>query len=287
MAQQIISGLEAGTWYSLMALAIVLVLRTTGVFNFAIAEMGLISAFVLYSLTADAHIGYPIAVVLTLVFAFAFGVVIERVFIRPIFTKPLLATEAMTIGLYIGLNSLVVPIWGPIVHIIQTGWSERTIVVATETISLDQVVTFAVAMFLLGFLLVFFRTDWGIRMRAVAEDRITPRLLGVSSGRTFSLAWGLSSVLACVAVVLQTQATLLASDSAQNLLIEGFVAAALGGFASLPGAVLGGLLIGVLENLAGAYISTGFKSAVALVIVVAVLTLRREGIVARQSLRDV
>ena len=136
-------------------------------------------------------------------------------------------------------------------------------------------------------LTTFFRTPWGVQMQAVAEDRVTPRLLGVSINRVFTVSWGLAGMVATLSMILLTESTVLTDQSASNIIIKGFVAATIGGFSSVAGAFIGGLALGVMENLAGAYISTGSASAVALVAIVVLLMFRPEGLFGRARPREV
>ena len=124
-------------------------------------------------------------------------------------------------------------------------------------------------------------------MRAVAEDRVTPRLLGVRLPRVFRITWALAGAIATVAVLLAAQASVLNDQTGQTLILTGFVAATLGGFSSIVGAFVGGLVLGVVENLAGAYISTSAASAVSLLVVVLVLMIRPEGIFGQARVREV
>lgn len=285
MSQVIIGGLQVGSTYALMALALVLVLKATDVPNFAMAEMGLLPAFLVWVLV-DQHVNYYLAILAGLAAGAVLGMVIERFFIRPIIRTSHFAIVFMTIGLWFVLNSIVALKWDSDPRTIQapaTGiWKIGGTVVAQQA-----VVAVVVGFVIMIALTLFFRSRAGVQMRAVAEDRVTPRLLGVRLPRVFRITWALAGAIAAVAVVLAAQASVLNDQTGQTLILTGFVAATLGGFSSIVGAFVGGLALGVIENLAGAYISTSAASAVSLLVVVLVLMIRPEGIFGQSRVREV
>lgn len=286
MTQVIISGLQVGSAYALMALALVLVLKATDVPNFAMAEMGLLPTFIIYVLVVEQHINYYLAVLLGLIFSALIGMVIERFFIRPIISTSHFAIVFMTIGLYFVLNSISARVWDSNPRNIPAPLSGIWKVSGT-VISQQAVLSVAVGLVIMIAMSVFFRSRAGVQMRAVAEDRVTPRLLGVRLPRVFQIAWALAGVITAVAVLLDAQGTVLTDQTGQTLILTGFVAATLGGFDSIVGAFVGGLALGVIENLAGAYISTSAASAVSLLVVVLVLMVRPKGIFGQARLREV
>ena len=286
MGQVVISGLQVGSSYALMALALVLVLKATDVPNFAMAEMGLLPAFIVWVCLEQLHLNYWLALSIGLACGLALGVIVERLFIRPIIRHSHFAAVFMTIGLYFALNSLVALIWDSEPRVIAAPFSGTfTIggVVVSQQAIVSVVVGFAIMLALHG----FFRTQAGIEMRAVAEDRVTPRLLGVRLPRVFRIAWGMAGVISTIAVVLTAQGNVLNDQTGQTLILTGFVAATLGGFSSIVGAFVGGLSLGVLENVAGTYISTASASAVALLVVVVVLMLRPQGLFGEMRVREI
>lgn len=286
MIQLIVSGLAAGSSYALMALALVLVLKATDVPNFAQAEIGLVGAFVLWTLMSQAGVPYWAALPVALLGAAALAIALERVLIRPILAESHFATVLMTIGLFVALNSVTSLIWGSQPRRIDSpfGGSFR---IAGNTVTVEQIVAIAAGALITFGLTRFFRTTWGVQMQAVAEDRVTPRLLGVSVNRVFTLSWGLAGAISALALVLLTESTVLSDQSASGLIIKGFVAATIGGFSSVTGAFVGGLALGVLENLAGGFISTASESAVALLVIVLLLMARPEGLFGRNRPREV
>lgn len=286
MVQLIISGLAAGSSYALIALALVLVLKSTDVPNFAQAEIGLVGAFVAWTLMADLKLSYWLAVPLGVAASVVLGLVVERVMIRPILAESHFATVLMTIGLFMAINSVTSLVWGSEPRPLDSPFS-GSLELAGQTITVDQLISILVGLAIAVALTRFFRTPWGVRMSAVAEDRVTPRLLGVRISRVYSLSWGLAAAISALALILLTQSTVLSDQSASGLIIKGFVAATVGGFSSVTGAFVGGLMLGVLENLAGGLISTATESAVALIVIVAILMIRPEGLFGRVRPREV
>lgn len=286
MLQQLIGGLAAGSSYALIALAIVIIMKSTDVPNFAMAEMGLVVAYVAWGFT---QVGLPflVAVGISLVVAAAFGALVEYVALRPLSGASHFPTLLMTIGLTFAFGALI-HLWGGSAPVnFSSPWASVTYTVGGQVVALSAIVTIATGIVVALLLSAFFRTTWGVQMRAIAENRSVSRLLGVSAGRISALAWAMGTVMASIALILATSSSVLSPSIAQALILKGFVAAVLGGFTSMVGAFLGGLLIGVLENLAGAYISTSSKSAIALVVVFAVLLWKPEGMFSAARAREV
>lgn len=286
MLQQLVGGLEAGSSYALIALAIVVIMKSTDVPNFAMAEMGLVVAYVAWFLT-DLGLPFLAAAAIALVVAAPFGLLIEYVALRPLSGASHFPTLLMTIGLTFALGAGIHLFGGSTPRNFAAPWSRITFRLGDQTISLKALVTIAAGIVVALMLSWFFRTRWGVQMRAIAEDRSVARLIGISAGRVSGLAWALGTVMAGIALILTTSSSVLSPSISIPLVLKGFVAAVLGGFTSMTGAFLGGLLIGVLENLSGAYISTSSKSAIALLVVFVVLLLKPRGIFAAARPREV
>jgi branched-chain amino acid transport system permease protein len=286
VGQQIISGLQEGSWYSLMALAIVLVLKATDVPNFAMAEMGLVPAFCVWALIDGPGLSWWLAVPAGIVAGMVLAVLVERAAIRPILAESHFATILMTIAVFVVLNSMLQLVWGSAPRRIESPFA-GSFTVAGQVVAYEQLLSIAVGLAVAGGLLAFFRTPLGVQMESIAEDRVTPRLLGVSVTSVFRTSWALAGAIATVALLLQGQASVLTDQNGSGLVIQGFVAATLGGFSSITGAFVGGLALGVGENLAGAYISTSSESAIALLAIVLVLSIKPQGLFGRHQVREV
>jgi branched-chain amino acid transport system permease protein len=285
MVQQVIAGLQSGSVYAMLALSVVLILKATDVPNFAVADMGLLPVFVIWQLE-DSGWSYWLAVPVGIACGAALGLLIERLLIRPILAESHFATVLMTIGASVLIGSTIQLRFGSEPRRLDAPFSGN-FVIAGNFVTYDQLLTIGLGLVFMVGLLVFFRTAWGIRMQAVAEDRVTPRLLGVRLGRVFSVAWGLAAAISTVALLLQTQSSVLTDAAAGPLVLKAFVAATMGGFGSITGAFLGGLALGVIENLSGFYISTGSRAAVAMIFVVVILMAKPEGLFSRPRPREV
>ncbi|MFC4948889.1 branched-chain amino acid ABC transporter permease [Pseudonocardia sp. GCM10023141] len=286
MGQVIVSGLQLGSSYALMALALVLVLKATAVPNFAMAEMGLLPAFLVWVAVGPLHWNLYVAVGCGLAVAFVLGIVVERGFIRPIVRHSHLSATFMTIGLFFLVNSIVALVWGSDPRPLEAPVT-GSFALGGTVVPYEAIVTIVVAAAIMIGLEIFFRSPAGVQMRAIAEDRVTPRLLGVKLPRMFRIAWGMATVVSTIAVVLTAQSTVLNDQTSQTLILTGFVAATLGGFSSVGGAFVGGLALGVVENLVGNYVSTASASAVSLLVVVAVLMIKPEGLFGRGGVREI
>ncbi|MFI6451842.1 branched-chain amino acid ABC transporter permease [Streptosporangium amethystogenes] len=286
MLQTVLSGLESGSWFALLGLAIVVVMKAADVPNFAMAEIGLVATYVGTALNALGGSFWP-AVVVTLLVGTLLAIVIDLALMRKLAKYGHFPLLLMTIGLSLALNALIGLIWGHEPRSFTAPWSGKYVEIAGLVVSWAQVVTIVVgALGAIG-ITAFFRSSMGAQMRAVAENRATARLVGVNAGRLSAIAWGLGGLIATTAVMLQAQSTLVSTHSAASLILYGFVAATMGGFVSLFGTFVGGLALGIIQQLVGTYISTSAQFAVALLAVFLVLMLRPDGFTKGLRLRDV
>lgn len=286
MLQAILSGLEAGSWFSLLGLAIVVVMKAADVPNFAMAEIGLFATYIGTTL-AGFGVSFWLAALATLAAGVVAAVVIDIVLMRRLSGHGHFPLLLMTIGLSLALNALIGRIWGQQARRFDAPWSGSFITIGGVHIAWAQIVTIALGAVAAVAITMFFRSSIGAQMRAVAEDRATARLVGVRVGRISAVAWGIGGAIAAVAVMLQAQSTLVSTHSASSLIVYGFVAATMGGFVSLIGTFFGGLALGVIQSLAGLYISTSIEFVVALLAVVLVLLARPSGFTMGLRLRDV
>jgi branched-chain amino acid transport system permease protein len=276
--QFVAGGLAAGSLYALAALGLTLIYKTTGVVNFAHGEMAMVSTFFAYLALTLYHVPYVVAFVGALVFAGAFGMLIERSLMRRVQGATVLTQIMVTLGLFLVLNGLmstrffeVLPFPEPL------GGTPFNL--GGVRISPDSVLIFALAGALMLGLYLFFRyTLLGIALRATAQNLSVARLMGVRVGRVYATTWAVAAVLGAVAGMLIAPTTGLYPSFMGDVAIKAFAGAILGGLGSLPGAVLGSLLLGVLENLIAGYVSTELKAAFAFSIILLVLIVRPEGI---------
>jgi branched-chain amino acid transport system permease protein len=290
-AQQVVSGLSSGAIYASVALAIVLIYRSTGVVNFAQGEMATFTTFIAWTFV-DHGLGYWGAFALTLAIAFAGGVALERIVIRPVENGPVVTVVILTIGLFILLGGLMNWIWKAEVRSFPPGrpFPSRTIEVGGVAISIQDIGIIGVTLALVVALwLLFEHTKLGLALRASALDPATSRLVGVRVGRMLAFGWGLAAVLGAVAGLFTAAAfPPLEPNMMRAVLIYAFAAAVLGGLTSPIGAVVGGLALGVTLNLLSAYVDfvgTQLRLPVALVLILAVLFVRPAGLFGRVAVR--
>jgi branched-chain amino acid transport system permease protein len=289
-AQQITSGLAAGSIYASVALALVLIYRATDVVNFAQGEMATFTTFVAWSLMHHGLSYWP-AFVLTLLIAFAGGVGVERVLIRPVERRPEIVTVIVTIGLLIAINGLTGWIWGPEVKVFDSPFPNSTVDVGGVVISVQDIGVFCVCLATVIVVWAFFRfTSVGLAMRAVAVNPDASRLMGVRVGWMLALGWGLAAVLGAVAGMMAAPTVFLDPDMMLVVLIYAFAAAVLGGIDSPVGAVVGGLVLGVVINLLGRYVNfvgQELRLPSALALLLLVLLVRPAGLFGRVAVRRV
>jgi branched-chain amino acid transport system permease protein len=288
--QQVVSGLAQGSIFASLALALVLIYRATDVLNFAQGEMATFTTYVAWSLM-DHGLSFWPAFAVTLVVAFIGGAAVERTLIRPVEHRPEIVIVIITIGLLIALNGLTGWIWGPEVKVFDSPFSLRTIDVGGVIISLEDLGVLAVCLVSVALLWAFFRfTTLGLVMRAVANSQDASRLQGVRVGWMLALGWGLAAVLGAVAGMMAAPALTLSPNLMLVVLIYAFAAAVLGGIDSPVGAVVGGLALGVMINLLGAYvdfIGGELRLPAALAVLLIVLLVRPQGLFGHRVVRRV
>ena len=289
--QQIVAGLATGAIYASLALALVLIHRATGVINFAQGEMAMFTTYIAWTLTANHGFSYWPAFAVTLLFAFALGLGLQRIVIRPIERGPILTTVIVTIGLVLIFNGAAGWIWSAEVRAFPSPFPNDTWTIGGVAISVQDVGTFGVVVVLVLLLAAFFRfTKIGLALRASALNPEASRLVGVRVGWMLGIGWGLAAVLGAVAGMLAAPTIFLDPNLMQAILIYSFAAAVLGGIDSPLGAVAGGLLLGVGLNLIGAYVDfvgADLRLPVALMIILIVLLVRPAGLFGKPVTRRV
>ena len=288
--QQVVSGLASGGIYGSLALAIVLIHRSTGVLNFAQGEMATLSAFVCWTLMDHGWAFWP-AFGATLALSFAGGVALQTIVIKPIQGGPILGIVILTIGLLIALNGLDTWIWGGAAKQFHGPFSTSPITVGGVAFSKQDigVIVVSIAIVILTGLL-FTRTRIGLGLRAAAVNPTEARLTGVPVATMLAVGWGLAALLGAVAGVMAAPSLFLEPNMMQTVLLYAFAAAVLGGMDSPIGAVIGGLVLGVLLNLVGTYVhwvGGELRLATALAVILGVLLLRPSGLFGRSVVRRV
>jgi branched-chain amino acid transport system permease protein len=288
--QQVVSGIATGGIYGSLALALVMIYQATDVVNFAQGEMAMFSTYMAWSLL-QAGLPYWAAFAATLTIAFVGGILVERVVIRPVESAPVLAIVIVCIGLLVIFNSLAGWLYSYIQKPFPSPFPERPLRIGNVVFGAHDLGAIGVTLVVLAFLYVFFRfTTLGLAMRAAAQNPISSRLCGIRVGWMLALGWGLAAMVGAVAGMMVAPVVFLDPNMMAGILIYAFASATLGGFTSPGGAVLGGLLVGVIENLVGTYvkfIGTELKLTVALAIILVVLVVKPSGLFGRSHVQRV
>ena len=289
--QQVVAGLGSGAIYASLALALVLIHRATGVINFAQGEMAMFTTYIAWTLIENHGWSYWPAFVVTLVFAFALGLGIQRTVIAPVASESVLTIVIITIGLVLTFNGLASLIWSAEIRAFPSPFPNETWQIGGVAISQQDVGTFAVVLLLVVLLWAFFQfTKTGLALRASALNPDASRLVGVRVSWMLGIGWGLAAMLGAVAGMLAAPTLFLEPNMMQATLIYAFAAAVLGGIDSPVGAVAGGLILGVGLNLIGAYVDfvgADLRLPVALLIILVVLLVRPAGLFGKPITRRV
>jgi branched-chain amino acid transport system permease protein len=290
-AQQVVGGLAQGAIYGSLALALVLIYKATEVINFAQGEMAMFTTYICWSLIEHHGFSYRQAFFTTILIAFAGGVAIQRVVIRPLERANVLTVVMATIALLVIFNGLAGWIWSPQIQFFPSPFPTTTWVIGGVHISKQDVGTLAVTSSCVAVLWLFFRfSKLGLAMRAGALNPDAARLLGVRTSWLLALGWGFAAVLGAVSGMMVAPSVFLTPNMMQAILIYAFAAAVLGGLESPVGAVVGGLALGVTLNLLGTYVGfvgSTLQLPVALAVLLCVLLLRPAGLFGRATVRRV
>jgi branched-chain amino acid transport system permease protein len=289
-AEQIVSGLADGSVYASLALALVLIYRSTGALNFAQGEMATFSTFIAFSLMNNGFSFWE-AFPLVLAISFAGGIAVERVLIRPVENAPALTIVIITLGFGLLLNGLMSLIWPGGDRPFNGGFSSRTVTLAGAHISIQYIGIIGVLAVLVTVLALFFRfTKLGLVLRAVALNPSSSRLAGVRVGWMLGIGWGIAALAGAVAGMMVAPLLFLSPDMMHAVLLYAFAAAVLGGLDSPVGAVVGGLLLGLTVDLLGryvGYIGSTLKLPAALLLILVLLLFRPAGLFGRVATRRV
>ena len=290
LLQQIVSGIAVGGIFASLALALVLIYNAMGLVNFAQGEMAMFATFIAYFLI-NRGMSYWIVLPVTFLLAFAGGILVHRVVIRPVERAPILTLVIITLGLATLINGLAGFTFGYVPRSFPSPFSAQSVELLGVFVSYRDLGVIAVSgLVLLAVYLLLQRTTVGLTMRAAAHHAEASRLLGVQVSWMLALGWGLASAVGAVSGIMVAPILLLEPNMMQSIIIYAFAAAVLGGIESPLGAVVGGLIVGVTINLAGAYIpyvGGDLQLAVGLAIIVAVLILKPNGLFGRAAVRRV
>jgi branched-chain amino acid transport system permease protein len=278
--QQLVSGTAIGCVYALVALGFVLIYKATEVVNFAQGEILMVGAFLAYTLIVLLGMPFWIGALLAVALTAVFGFFLERVVVRPIVGHPVFAIVLITIGIGFVARSVasMIPGWGVDTHTLPTPFANKTLKVGTIVLSQDHVAIIVLTVALCAALFLFFRfTRLGVAMQATSQNQLAAYYMGIPVKTVFSLIWAISSAVAAFAGILLAPIAFVHANMG-FIGIKAFPAAVLGGFGSIPGSVVGGLIIGVVEALSGFYLPEGFKDIAAYIVLLLVLLIRPQGL---------
>jgi len=274
---QVLAGLATGGIYASLALALVMIYQATHLVNFAQGELAMFATYIAWSLI-NAGMPYWVAFFLTVAFAFVLGVVIERVVIRPVENSSVLSVVVVFIALLVILNSVTGWIYTYTIKTFPSPFPEQPLF-GNKYMSSHEIGAIGVTLVVLLLLYAFFRfTPLGLAMRAAAQNPESSRLVGIRVGWMLALGWGLAAAIGSVAGMMVAPIVFLDPNMMGGILLYAFAGALIGGIDNPWGAVFGGFLVGVLENVLGAFvIGNELKLAVALVLIIGVLTVKPSG----------
>ncbi|MFT3777001.1 MAG: branched-chain amino acid ABC transporter permease [Ottowia sp.] len=279
MDQAIINGLAEGSVYALLALGLVFIHRITDIASFAHGEVSALAAFIGFTVFHSMGAPFLVGIVASIVAGGLIGAFIERVVIRSVQSSNLLGTVVVTLGLFFVIHGCVKLIWGPEVRPYPSMFGEGTVRIGGMGVSAQHLGVMVTAFLVAVGLAAFLRwTRTGLALRAIPQNRFGAILIGLNIRKLISTAWIVGSVVGAIAGVLIAPLTFLNSNMMQAPIIKAFAVAALGGLNSLVGAFIGGLALGVIENVAVLYIPTYFKDSIAFVFILAILLIQPEGL---------
>jgi len=282
------SGIATGSLYALTSVAIVLIFRNTRTINLAQGDFSMIGAFMGLVFLKTLHLPYIIAFVATIFAVVLLAVLVERLVMRKIRDADWLTLFTATLGVFYILHGLAGWIWGRDTKAFPNPFSVQPISVGGTLISKASLFNILIVAGIGLSLFLFFRyTKAGIAMRAITDDPETARLMGIPVQFIVVLTWAVGGLLAAVAGILLAPIIYVSPQMMDTVLIKGYVGAIFGGLYSIPGAILGSLMIGVIENIAGGYLGAQYKVTIAFVMIVLILAFRPRGLMGGQARREV
>jgi branched-chain amino acid transport system permease protein len=262
MAQILATGLAMGCIYALVGLGFILIYNATHGLNFAHGELVMLAAFVFYT-AANSNLSLPVAAIVTLVVMGVFGFFYQKLLFHPLRKRPFISFIIATIGFSLVLRNLALLVWGPNALKVDSFFSASVVHLGTVALTPESLFIVGATMVTLAAqYYLFFGTDLGRKIRASAQNPEMAELLGIRLSRMISMTFIISTILAGVAGVLVAPIFLLDPDMGGSLILKAFIGLIVGGFGSIPGAVVGGLVIGVLEILIAVFVSSTFKDAI-------------------------
>jgi len=278
--QGVVSGVSIGCIYALVALGFVLVYKATEVVNFAQGELMMVGAFFAFTFVDHWQIPFIISVPMAFVSTALFGAVLNHLVLKRIIGYPAFSIVLATVGIATLMRAFasMIPGWGTDTHRMSVPFAGQVVRVGEIPISVEHLVVIVATAALYGGLWLFFNlTRVGIAMQATSQSQLAAGYVGIPVKNMFSLIWGISAGVACIAGILLAPIAFVHMNMG-FIGLKAFPAAVLGGFGSIPGAIVGGIIIGVVEELAGLYLPHGFKAVAAYIVLLVVLMVKPAGL---------
>lgn len=285
--QLLVNGIALGCVYGLIALGFVLIYKATEMVNFAQGDLMMLGAFVAFSIISGLGLSYWLAFLGAIVVMAAFGYVLDATILRQVIGQPQFVVVMLTIGLGFMFRSIAGAIWGYDPSSFATPFTAKVVAVGGLVLGQENLAIIFGTVILCVVLYLFFRfTKIGIAMQAASQNQLAAYYMGIPVKVVFSLIWAISAGVAVAAGVLLSPLSLI-DPNMGFIAIKAFAAAVLGGFGSIPGALIGGILIGIVEQFAGFWLPAGFQDVSAYVVLLAVLVIRPQGIFAQMARKKV
>jgi len=276
------SGLLVGGLYALIALGVVIILKATGIFNFAQGMIMMVGGYVCWTVMSGLGLPIWVSILITFIIAAVFGFAVERLLLRPLIGQPILSAILMTLALSYFLNGLVVAVWQGKYQLFPQFIPSQAIKLGGAIFSSQLIIAFVVAMIVFGiFTIIFLKTRVGLFMRATSEDHQLAQATGIGVKGIFGLTWAIGVVLATIGGILLGSINGL-NPAMADVGLKAFPAVLLGGLESIPGALIGGISIGILEIMAASYLDPlvggGIRDVAPFVILLVVLIFKPYGL---------
>ncbi len=286
--QLTLTGLTTGAVYALVALGFVLIYKSSDVINFAQGEFLLMGAYLAYFFLGQMGVHWSIGVILTILVAAAIGVIIERLVLRPLIGEPIISVIMVTIGLSSLLKAIVGGIWGTNPQVFPAFIPKDEVHIMNAVVTTDKLWAIAIALIFLVIFTIFFRYNKeGIAMRAVADDQQAALSVGISVQKIFAWAWSIAAITAAVAGIIVAN-VLEVSPNLSGVGLRVFPVVILGGLDSIPGALIGAAIIGLLEAYAGGYVGDGsLAQVISYIVLVIILMIRPYGLFGKEIIERV
>lgn len=290
VVEYLVNGLPIGAIYALVALSYSLIYTTSGVLNWAQGDMVMLGAYLGFVLYSSFHIGYGVSLLLVMAGVAVIGVIIQYCILRPLQERqaPSINVVIATLGVAIIFRNVALAIWGADAQVLPSPVSNKTFNLGVANITGQDILIIIIAIILmLALQYLLKRTKEGVALRAVAQDRYAAMLMGVDNGKSDAIAFALSAAMGAAAGLLIAPVFFVTFNMGAGIGLKGFVAAVIGGLGNIPGAIVGGFFLGLVESLASGQISSGYRDAITFALLILVLWLKPAGLFLKKSQQKV